>query len=266
MTGICAAAWLSRDSPFLRQMADAKPGVLRYNEGMITDRTRQLSLAQLAQSCRDEQAQSADGPCCFELICRALDQNDSGAWQAFEAQFQKLFTRWIVQDAAHYNIHALTPEDTAELWAEARARFIARYGGTRRVGEHFPHIGAVLAVLRKCIRSTLQERQRARARQQRLDAALREELLTQRAPHPMPATQAELAELRECVQHLLRQDVPEDELRLLLDLRFGLDLKPRQIQAQHSQQFPTVRAVHAGLDKVLKRLKRRLDVYMQRCM
>jgi len=247
-------------------MSDAK-AVARYYTGRMTiNPVRQQTLAQLTQACCDEQAHAIDGPCCFELVRRALNQTDGAAWQAFEQQFEKLFARWIAQDAARYGLRGLAPDEAADVWADARARFVTRYGGEHGIDAHFPHIGAVLAVLRKCIRSTLQERRRVQERQQRLEVALHAHLPAMTSPSTLPDTQVELAELRRCVQTLLRQDVPEDELRLLLDLRFGLDLKPRQIQARYPDQFPTVRAVHNGLDKVLKRLKRRIDVYTQRCL
>lgn len=208
---------------------------------------------------------------CLEILRRALDEDDALAWQAFEAQFLPLFTHWIQQDLTHFGLqndsathHAII--DSEEIWADARSRFVIRYARLQQLTDTFDHIGAVLKVLQKCIRSSVQEVRRQHDRHARLTTAIAQFEFTQTQEHQLPTTQVELAELRRCISNQLEQDVPEPELRQLLFWRYVDDLKPREISANHPEQYPTADAVHTALERVMKRLRRRIDQYVLRCL
>lgn len=212
---------------------------------------------------------------CLEILRRALDEDDTLAWQAFEAQFLPLFTHWIQQDLTHFGLQndsathqAMQPAiiDSEEIWADARSRFIIRYARLQQLTDTFEHIGAVLKVLQKCIRSSVQEVRRQHDRHVRLTTAIIQFEFIRTQEHQLPTTQVELAELRRCIRNQIEQDVPEPELRQLLFWRYVDDLKPREISANHPEQYPTTDAVHTALERVMKRLRRRIDQYVQRCL
>ncbi len=231
-------------------------------------------LATLVARCRAAQAHGpaidafADGEdgACFELLRRGLEAHNDEAWRAFEAQFQALFTHWLQQDLAHFGFNEITATEHEELWAEARSRFVSRYSRLQALTEHFDHIGAVLKVIQKCIRSTVQELRRQRVRQERLVNALQQMQLQQSQPLQLPSAQVELAELRRCITTQIEQDLPEADLRQLLFLRYVDNLKPREISAQYPAIYPDVAAVHTALERIMKRLRRRIDQYVTRCL
>lgn len=208
---------------------------------------------------------------CLEILRRALDENNAAAWQAFEAQFLPLFNHWIQQDLTHFGLQNdaathHTPVDSEEIWADARSRFIIRYARLQQLTDTFAHIGAVLKVLQKCIRSSVQEVRRQQDRHARLTAVITQLELTQIADHELPATQVELAELRRCISNQIEQDLPEPELRQLLFWRYVDELNPREISAYHPDRYPTADAVHTALERIMKRLRRRIDRYVTRCL
>jgi len=237
-----------------------------------------MTLPLLIEECQNAQSATfsaepdpyTDKGSCFELLRRGLEENDAGAWQAFEDQFSALFYHWLQQDLAHFGLQWDAIDELEELWAEARSRFVTRYALLQTLSDNFHHIGAVLKVIQKCIRSTVQDQRRGHERQQRLVTAI-ESLALHRTDGAvstwrLPAAQVELEELRRCITSQLEQDVPEPDLRQLLYWRYVDDLKPREISAQYPEQYPDTDAVHRALERLMKRLRRRVDQYVTRCL
>ncbi len=231
-------------------------------------------LTTLVARCRAAQAHGPAGDtlavdeegACFELLRRGLEVHNDEAWRAFEAQFQPLFFHWIQQDLAHFGLTAGHSEELEELWAEARSRFVSRYARLQVLSDNFDHIGAVLKVIQKCIRSTVQEVRRQHTRQERLVMAIQQLQLRESDIYQLPSTQVELAELRRCISSQIEQDIPEEALRQLLFLRYVDNLKPREISAQYPHLYPDVAMVHQALERIMKRLRRRIEQYVTRCL
>lgn len=203
---------------------------------------------------------------CFELLRRGLEENDDVAWHAFEQQFQSLFYQWIQHDLTHFGMSNTSGEEREEIWAEARSRFVSRYTRLQQLTDTFYHIGAVLKVIQKCIRSVVQEARRRQERQKRLITAIEQVHYQGDATSQLPGTQVELAELRNCITSQIEHDLPETELRQLLILRYVDELKPREISAQYPDAYPDTAAVHKALERIMKRLRRRIDQYVSRCL
>ncbi len=225
---------------------------------------RLIGVQDLASHCATEQKQQLEGNACHELLRRALEERSAEAWTAFESQFGALLAYWAHQELARYGFSAPDEEAIADLRSDGLARFIDRYA--ERFSANFEHIGAALSVLHKCIASCVQERYRSRQRAQKLNSALQQEAISHDRGDLTMLDRLELDELRRCIQDLLYSDVPEEHLRKLIELRFSLDLKPRQITAHDPETFPTVDYVNDQIDRLLKRLRRRLDIYTQRCL
>ena len=231
---------------------------------MSTIALRLHSTQQIAQQCASEQQLQVQGNACHELLRRAFEDHSDEAWRAFEAQFGALLAYWVHQDMARYGLPAPDEVDVADIRSEGLTRFIDRYAGKFSV--NFEHTGAALSVLHKCMCSCVQERQRVRQRAVKLNVALQQEAISHNRGDLSMLGQMQLEELRRCIHELLVQDVPEEHLRLLIELRFGLDLKPRQITAHDPEHFPSVDYVNDQIDRLLKRLRRRIDIYTQKCL
>ena len=174
-----------------------------------------------------------------------------------------LFHLWMHQEAAYHGLSALEPDKRRRGVGRRQGAFCQPLWRRHRFAQRFPHLGALLKTLRLCIRSSLQEQARQRERNQRLAAAL-----TPVVAHRSVSveSQAEKEELRRCVQAQLALDVPEEHLRLLLEYRYSMELKPKEIQAHRPDLFPAITDVHRALEQVMKRLRRRMDIYLERCL
>jgi hypothetical protein len=218
-----------------------------------------LTVAALQQRCQDEQAERRlDGTACFELLRRALDEDDAAAWQSVEAQFRLLVIGWLLARIEQ-------PPDEAtldDLWADTRERFL-RYVN-RPIANHYPHTGALLNYWRRCATTTAIDYQRQRAASSRWQAAMGQQLLVEQASRfEDEHTRSTFAN---CVQHLIREHVTDESTRFLIYLRFELDLAPRVIAERYPDQFATPRIVYQQLDALKKRLRRVFDLYLERCL
>lgn len=225
---------------------------------------RLIATQELASQCATEQQQQLQGNACHELFRRALEERSPEAWRAFDAQFGALLIYWAQQESIRYGFSSPDEDELADLRSDGLTRFIDRYAA--RFSSNFEHIGAALSVLHKCIASCVQERYRHRQRAQKLNSALQQEQISHERSDLTMLDRMELEELRRCIHDLLSSDVPEEHLRKLIELRFSLDLKPRQIAAHDPETFPTVDYVNDQIDRLLKRLRRRIDIYTQRCL
>ncbi len=225
---------------------------------------RSAPIETVAQQCASEQRLHLEGGACYELLRRALEERSADGWTAFDAQFGALLHYWAYQAAARYGLPEPDGDELNDIRSDGVARFVERYAS--RFSSNFEHIGAALSVLQKCIYSCLQDRQRSRQRALKLNHALQQEAIEHERGDLTLLDRMELEELRRCIQELLYNDVPEAHLRLLIELRFGLDLKPRQIAAHDPEHFPSVDFVNDQIDRLLKRLRRRMVIYTQRCL
>ncbi len=223
-----------------------------------------ISITQLTHACAADQHAQTDSGACFELLRRALEDRSIEAWAAFDAQFGALIGYWIQQAAARFALPRLDASQIDEIRTDGISRFVERYGAT--LSTNFEHIGSALSVLQKCLFSVVQEERRNHERSSKLVSALQQVATEEGRGDLSLANQTILDELRRCIHDQLAQDVPEEHLRLLIELRFGLDLKPREITKHDPAHFPTVDYVNDQIDRLLKRLRRRADIYQQKCL
>lgn len=190
---------------------------------------------------------------------RALDENDGSAWLAVEDQFGELVRSWLRQ-----RIHGLDSAEIDDLYADTRERFI-RYIN-RPIGDNYPHIGALLNYWKQCAFTTAVAHQRKIADQSRWQTAMAQQLLnTQVDASAMEDAHARNAFLV-CIRDLIQEHIVEEDLRLILYLRFELELPPREICNRHPQRFPTTRIVYNKIDIIKKRLRRMFEAYLGRCL
>jgi DNA-directed RNA polymerase specialized sigma24 family protein len=129
----------------------------------MTTNLEEKNIEVLIKRCREEEARFRTHGCpsaqdthgaCRELFRRAIVAHTQPAWRAVYAQYHAQMIRWasdnqanaedIVQEAWEKFINAVTPE---------------RFPG-------FPHIGALLSFLKRCVKSVHIDQERAREREQ----------------------------------------------------------------------------------------------------
>ena len=193
--------------------------------------------------------QSAATGCVFELFRRAISSHDEEAWDAIYEQYHSLVGWWIMQTShASEAVHA----DGGEYDALINQSFAQFYRSTRtKPFEDFPSVGALLAYLRCCARSTVFDAARlwhARSAEASLEA-LDEE------PLQADFSEAVLSELAitELWQVLSPYLASEGEQMVLLELLH--DAKPQDICHRYPHLFETVDKVYTVKRNLLKRLK-----------
>lgn len=182
-----------------------------------------LPVVTLAQQCADEQRLQLEGKACYRAVTPCTRRSFSRSVDRLRRPFGRRAAELLgLQAAARYGLPEPDTDELADIRSDGLARFVERYAS--RFSSNFEHIGAALSVLQKCIASCLQDRQRSRQRALKLNHALEQEAIDHERGDLTLLGRMELEELRHCIQELLYNDVPEAHLRLLIELRFQLDL------------------------------------------
>lgn len=215
--------------------------------------TKSFSIPQLAERCRAEaeryrRTRQSDPTFCFELFHRALTQHLDLAWEVIVRQYEALATHWAYEYGA-----ANLDEDPAAFVNEAFAR-MWQYGRKTETAARLNNLGKCLSYLKKCVWSVVED-YRQRQRQVVLMDDWRK-LGPNQPILPGPETPAGLENLRHVVQQALAETVQNETERLVAELTWTYDLKPRQIQAAYSEQFASAAEVSQVKKNILKRLQR----------
>jgi RNA polymerase sigma factor (sigma-70 family) len=208
-----------------------------------------MAVADLADRCGQETAksrrgQSADDRFCFELFRRALVLRDSAAWEAILRQYGRLVQSWL--NVRGPDAEALVNDAFARFWQQIPPdQFLHR----------FHHLGALLAYLRKCARSAAIAHWRQEKQQEKLETLLRDRHKDSSERDPLLDFDAP-----ELAAHV-KARLDEREWRVIeLSIIYGL--KPRQIHAQHPNEFISPHEVSHIKERGLERLRR--DPYLRR--
>ena len=217
---------------------------------------RQTPLAELARACGEEthkfqRGQPSDDRFCFELIRRAVCDQDHGAWEAVLAQYRGIVLGWVKLQRAARRVR----EDD-DFWVSRTFERFWGAVGPERFGQ-FASLAALLKYLKMCVHSVVLDEVRARgpAEMEPLEA-----IEGQPAESGPAAPDAgELATDHVAGQELwdaIMQEVPDESERQVVYLSLALDLKPAEIQQRHPGRFPSVADVYRIKRNVLERLRR----------
>jgi hypothetical protein len=214
-----------------------------------------VSLPQLIVGCRQEQTNiSSVRGCCFELFRRAIELGDDHAWFAILQQYRPLFARWVLESVTvevdHFVVEELLQISLARFWHYLVA-------AERPLAARFSHTGQLLKYMKQCVRSACREWQRGEYRQVRLQQRL---VVAVDVPVRRPLEQhwSQKAHETRCtaVRHWLEEQCQDEAERLVYQLTYEEDLKPRQIVAQHPEHFPAVQDVYRIKQRLFRRIQR----------
>jgi DNA-directed RNA polymerase specialized sigma24 family protein len=219
---------------------------------MTKKNLQQLDLGQVIQECIQEHQRFHKGQLgeeghCFELFRRAIEENDQDAWYAIHKQYYLTVAKWI---GAHPRRDELIESAFTKLWRSLCDISLAR---------RFPHVGAVLAYLRKCavsVRLDLERRNRRQDRETPLNEAI--------VPHAddvrcKALENVESEAMRKQVRLWLDEHVEDEQERLVISMSYAFDLSPAEIARHCPEHFADARDVRRVKERVLKRLRRRTD-------
>lgn len=223
---------------------------------IVTQPPHILTIETLAQACREE----SQGPCqheqgyCFELFCRAFDQGDNAAWEIIQELYQRLMHHWLQTAVSD----PLPANEAGELVQAALCRFwrlLKQH--PEPVRQRFPHAGALLCYLRRCVQTAAIDHQRQRQKRQLLQERLckfaTQDVVNQiEAWEPIDEKQLQL----QAIGQYIAQKVHDPHEKQLLYLSYTLGLKAREIVAHYPQQFASVKEVKRVKERVLKRMRR----------
>lgn len=226
---------------------------------MKKDPLFQSTTEQVAKACSEEsqQTRQQEQGSCFELFCRAFDEQDDVAWEAIQTQYHKLVRQWLHA----YHTSFLTIDVEEDLIQETLHHFWRTLNKQpQKIRTRFPHVGALLNYLRQCAQSAVIGRQRREQKQ-----LLIQEKLAQFAKEDANAQlaaweQAEEAQQQyQSIQVFIEKRISDTRERKLLELTYRLGLKPQEIVIRYPEEFASVKDVQRVKERVLKRMRRALN-------
>lgn len=218
---------------------------------------RHISLEQIVQRCRQEAAQTyqQETGSCFELFRRAIEQQDTAAWEALQQQYRKLVLSWVHNVAQ--GTQASDPFD--DLGQDTWFRFWRTLSHhPAPFSQRFPHVGAVLNYLNQCAISAFLDYERQLRRQTRireLSTIARPGAAWDEAAHWENREQAERIKM---IWEWIAKEVQDPQEKLLLSLSYEQNLPPATIARRYPAQFATADDVYRIKERILKRARRAL--------
>ena len=214
------------------------------------------SLSQLLRGCHQEQAQLATtSQFSYELFRRALELGDDHAWFGLQQQFRPLFVRWILELTTvgidHFVVEDMLQVALERFWCTLSASSLT-------LAERFPHTGALLKYMKLCLKSAYYEWQRRETRQQRLKKHLAAVHISAPVQRPLEQLWSNKIEASRClaVRHCLEENCRDEAEKLIYQLSYVENLKPRQIVARHPEHFPAVHDVYRIKLRLYRRVQR----------
>ncbi|MCL6511161.1 MAG: hypothetical protein K6U78_10765 [Anaerolineae bacterium] len=201
----------------------------------------QLPLDDVARRCAEEtdkfrRKQSVDNRYCFELFRRALEERSQDAFTHIFRIYKPVCARWVRRVPGFEHSGEGTPD---AFVSEAFVNFYKDLQGDRF--RRFANLSAVLKYLKKCaVTAILQYIRKLRATE--LEVELGEDL----------PSEVEYDQLWTRICQLL----PNDDDRLLADLRLRQTLKPAEIARTYPERWATARDVSVALQRILRTLRK----------
>jgi hypothetical protein len=211
-----------------------------------------LALAELAQNCSHELSafrarQSHGASYCFELLRRALADESQEAFACMFDLYQAQVARWV----SSHRMFRASGEATPDVFVnEAFIRLHRQLRGARFDG--FGSTEAVLSYLKSCAITALLEQNRKvrqQARETSLSDAIRDEQID-------PSQGIVTGQLWASIERAL----PDLDDRLLIDMRFRMNMTPAEIASHRHQRYRDAREVSVALQRCLRRLSRHYEL------
>jgi DNA-directed RNA polymerase specialized sigma24 family protein len=214
------------------------------------DSVGSLALGQLVQHCAAQseryfQRQDSDPRYCYELLRRAIFDQNQQAWTMFYNQYRPLVASWVLRHPAFVQsgeeVQFFVNCAYEKFWAVMSP---AKFG-------HFADLKSLLRYLQTCVHSVIVDQIR--------QAEHRSLPLTMEATQTGSGGALDRAAREEFWRWLDARLNNEKERRVIYG-SFFLELKPRELYAEFKQLFRDVGEVHRVKENVLARLRRDPDL------
>lgn len=223
-----------------------------------------LSIDELARRCRQESdrflaGQPSDEAYGLELFRRAITNGDQAAWQTIYAQYQTLLAYWV---RGHSRFHS-TQEEVTFFVNAAFARFW-RTASERKTKLQFVSLASLLAYLKACVHSAIEDECRRRQRWPR-DVLGWDNLPGMAVDDaPTPEARAISRITAESLQEAVMSRLRGEQEKAIAVLGWAYELSPREIQACRPDLFADVGRVYQVKRNLLNRLLR--DPFIQQLL
>ncbi|HEV7666107.1 MAG TPA: hypothetical protein VGQ62_21420 [Chloroflexota bacterium] len=210
-----------------------------------------LSLAELCAAARQQEHQFGqglpnDGAAGLELFRRAIVERNEAAWTTVVELYRGL----LLAQTHRQVVRGLVGEDDGFCVDRAFQRFWSATRGGRI--EDFNDLASVLKYLKLCLASVLLDEARRRRRQ--LATSL-DEVAPAASLSSDPTAHAIGRIARDELWHAIKQELRDDNQRLVARLSFVRGLTPREIRARHPTRFDDINDVYRTKRSVVERLR-----------
>jgi DNA-directed RNA polymerase specialized sigma24 family protein len=221
----------------------------------------ELSLDEIARGCAEDQrmGRAHERGYCLELFCRAIDGNDNLAWDFITAQFGHLVLDWV-----YLFWHGISDDTAEEVAQVAFVKFIQNHRKHAiPVRFRFPHVGALLSVLKTCAFTSAIDRQRAEAREPEF-VDLPEELVPGEASQNggIGLDTIDVKQLTEVIMAWVNQNLTPLE-RKAFRLTYIYKLKPAEIVTHYPKEFADARAIYVIRERVVRQIRLKFGAIWQ---
>lgn len=212
---------------------------------------RGLAVDELQRRCADRNRSGEHERFCLELFRRAIVEGDQASWSSIYAEFQGLVFDWVYRLDATAGATDGRGEEAADLVLCAFTKLWRFYTPASLAAA--TGLGAVLAYLRSCAGTCVQEMRRARRLDPRfigLDGAVE-------VPSPGNLANIVLDELqRGELWRIVLEHCQDDADRCVAQLCLAMGLKPAEVAALHPALFADAASVYRVKRNLLARLSR----------
>lgn len=216
---------------------------------------RSMPLEEVGYRCAEENIRYISGRendprFCYELFRRALASEDEGAWTLLYYQFESQVAHWVKRD----RLFPFTGEPVDHFVNDAYMRM---FRTLKCLDEElfilrFPTLGALLAYLKRCVRSSLQDTV-AKSGFNLQMSELNDEITGDRVWASDAIEEAEYQ--RELWEAIQRHLTDEEERNVFYD-SYVLGLKAPEIMTRYPESFTEVMQVFRIRARILRRLRK----------
>ena len=223
---------------------------------------RQMSLDQLAEACRRETERFLrdalfDDAFCFEMFRRAIVERGEHAWGRVVTQYRRMVLAWVKR---HPSLSSLGSDEESDHWVDA---IFTRFWNAVKAErfEQFDDTRRILAYLKMCANSVIQDELRQRAQQVATVSlnplvGVDEGPLVRTSPGIAVEGRLDGRLLAEELLAIIQSELRDDREREVFQLTVVLGFTPREIARRHPDRFPTADGVYQTKRNLLDRLRR----------
>jgi DNA-directed RNA polymerase specialized sigma24 family protein len=215
---------------------------------------QQMTVADLAQRCAQEtdlyfHQKEHDPSYCFELVRRAIRDNDKIAFEVIITQYEALVARWVNKWMGKHPDFLPVNEEAQDFVAQAFERFWISFTPAKL--DKSQSLAAVLSYLQTCVHGALMDAWR-KWRRGSSEEETNDEL--QRLPETSP-TPEDIFQTDEFWQ-LIRKKCKDSKEFTVVFASFSLSLSPRQIFAEYPGLFRDIQEIYQYKTNLMDRLRR----------